>query len=639
MRKAHVEYNQVRASALLMQKIARKRKARKDFNAVLSAISTAQKMWRGKVGRREAKSLWDECTFATIMIQSKFRVKVARMRARKIRDAAVRIQSVQRGRLARRDWEEIRAGALRMLSDDLMEIVFSNLIAKDLGSARLVWKSWNKVAKSENLWQQLSTAHFGEDLACAASQADGWRAPCVSMGRLNQIRWMKPEGSQGALALPLPPMPCSRQGHTLTAVSATEAVLLFGKDGPGTQGEAAMDSGSHYMYALSTTGGGPGCQMGWDELKIDAAGDWRWQATETPPARWGHTATMIEPGLIAVFGGFGEDDVMDDVWLLQIGPTRKASEAAAVIDGVVQPTQLQGRWIKPEVKGAPPSARAFHSATMVSGVGVVVFGGLSAAGRAHRDTFVLTNLGKGNIQNSPWRVQWKKLGSCRWARAGHAAALHPKRGLFFVGGMTRTRDGKDVFRTDACMLRIGAWQRHGACLTWMYSEDGVNLPARRCTSHTMVGHRLLMYGGCEGQQSVGGLLEDKQRLCHDLLAVDLNVCFRLMHAEKTEEERQKAQAAATPEPEPGEVCLYHIVHMAGIDQGESVLECPDSDSEDEEGIEGEAAVHTLTHGGAGGVESAGFAQVGSYFVICGGTTQASYSTLSTMDTLSSVLLV
>jgi len=27
----------------------------------------------------------------------------------------------------------------------------------------------------------------------------------------------------------------------------------------------------------------------------------------------------VEPGLVVVFGGFGAEEVMDDVWLLQIG--------------------------------------------------------------------------------------------------------------------------------------------------------------------------------------------------------------------------------------------------------------------------------------------------------------------------------
>ena len=183
--------------------------------------------------------------------------------------------------------------------------------------------------------------------------------------------------------------------------------------------------------------------------------------------------------------------------------------------------------------GERPSARAFHTATLVPGVGVVVFGGLSFDGHAHRDAFVLTVLPKDET-NGSWTLQWKQLGSCRWPRAGHVAAYQPSRvscrhsappalsanlptaafgsiqGLFFVGGMMRSRAGEDIFRTDGCMLRIGAWQRPSAGLSWMYTDETVRLPPRRCMAGALVGQRLLLHGGCEGQPK-SQLLDEKQR--------------------------------------------------------------------------------------------------------------------------------
>lgn len=639
MRRAHVEYRSMRTTALLLQ--SRKRRARKQFS--VRHFLAAQRMWRDSLDRRKFKSLWDECTLATVMIQSKFRVKVARMRFTKIRNAAVRIQSMQRGRLVRRDYEEIKQGALRMLPNDLMEIVFSFLSARSLSKARLVWKPWNKVAAAESLWRQASILHYGEQLACATSTTNGWRAPCVTMGLLSKIQWLD-MGQPLPGRHSLPPMPCSRQGHSMTAVSSTEAVLLFGKDGPGTQGDMAMHSTSHYIL---TARSGTDCQMRWNELKIDAAGDWRWQVTEMtpalcPPARWGHTATLISPGLIVVFGGFGEDYVMDDVWLLQVGPTQSDHE---IID-LSQPSGMTGRWIKPQVKGSRPSARAFHSATMVPGVGIVLFGGLNATGRAHRDAFVLTVLPNDDAQNAPWRVHWKTADSCRWPRAGHTAVFHPKRGLFFVGGMTRTREGKDVFRSDACMLRVGAWQLLGARMKWMYS-DSIRLPARRCMASTLIGSRLMLFGGCESQhcahqqKQTSQLLEDKQRLCNDILVVDLNVCFRSMKSPASlEEQQQRATATLPPQEETAaeteNLCLYHRVHPATPQQGKSWLEDPTNvfPVEGEEAQDQQVARTQCVHGGVGGVESAGFAQIGAHFVICGGTTQTKYATLGTLNALS-----
>lgn len=83
-------------------------------------------------------------------------------------------------------------------------------------------------------------------------------------------------------------------------------------------------------------------------------------------------------------------------------------------------------------------------------------------------------------------------------------------GLFFVGGMMRSRAGEDIFRTDGCMLRIGAWQRPSAGLTWMYTDETVRLPPRRCMAGALVGQRLLLHGGCEGQPK-SQLLDEKQR--------------------------------------------------------------------------------------------------------------------------------
>jgi hypothetical protein len=57
----------------------------------------------------------------------------------------------------------------------------------------------------------------------------------------------------------------------------------------------------------------------------------------------------------------------------------------------------------------------------------------------------------------------------------------------------RSRGGEDIFRNDGCMLRIGS----GARPAWSYTTT-LMLPPRRCMGCTVVGNRMLMYGGCEG---------------------------------------------------------------------------------------------------------------------------------------------
>ena len=104
------------------------------------------------------------------------------------------------------------------------------------------------------------------------------------------------------------------------------------------------------------------------------------------------------------------------------------------------------------------------------------------------------------------------------------------------------------------------------------------------------------------------------------MAVDLNAIYRLMRPEWAENE---------PEPLPSEACSYRAIRVG--ESGGSVLAEPDGSREE--------GPHPLAHGGAGGVEGAGCALLGTRLVICGGTTQQGYSTLATIGRLSAINVV
>ena len=81
-------------------------------------------------------------------------------------------------------------------------------------------------------------------------------------------------------------------------------------------------------------------------------------------------------GSVLVFGGFGDYDVMNDLWILQFGEPaapRPAGGAAAGAAGTTEDDWQDlleidagtARWVRPDVEGEPPSARSFHSVTMV----------------------------------------------------------------------------------------------------------------------------------------------------------------------------------------------------------------------------------------------------------------------------------
>ena len=109
----------------------------------------------------------------------------------------------------------------------------------------------------------------------------------------------------------------------------------------------------------------------------------------------------------------------------------------------------------------------------------------------------------------------------------------------------------------------------------------------------------------------------RRRLCHDIVAVDLNAIYRLMRPEWAENE---------PEPLPSEACSYRAIRVG--ESGGSVLAEPDGSREE--------GPRPLAHGGAGGVEGAGCALLGTRLVVCGGTTQQGYSTLATIGRLSAI---
>ena len=104
------------------------------------------------------------------------------------------------------------------------------------------------------------------------------------------------------------------------------------------------------------------------------------------------------------------------------------------------------------------------------------------------------------------------------------------------------------------------------------------------------------------------------------MAVDLNAIYRLMRPEWAENE---------PEPLPSEACSYRAIRVG--ESGGSVLAEPDGSREE--------GPHPLAHGGAGGVEGAGCALLGTRLVVCGGTTQQGYSTLATIGRLSAINVV
>ncbi|XP_048498961.1 protein GLUTELIN PRECURSOR ACCUMULATION 3 isoform X2 [Beta vulgaris subsp. vulgaris] len=161
------------------------------------------------------------------------------------------------------------------------------------------------------------------------------------------------------------------------------------------------------VYVLDTI------SLEWTELSISGT---------VPPARCGHTATMVEKRLL-VYGGRGSTGIVGDFWALK---------------GLIEEENETPGWTQLKLPGQAPSSRCGHSVTS-RGHYLLLFGGHGTGGWLSRydiyynDCVILDRVS----------VQWKRLptsNECPPARAYHSLTLIGSRYLLF-GGF----DGKSTF--------------------------------------------------------------------------------------------------------------------------------------------------------------------------------------------------
>eukprot|EP00742_Colponemidia_sp_Colp-10_P012378 GILJ01013893.1.p1 GENE.GILJ01013893.1~~GILJ01013893.1.p1 ORF type:complete len:606 (+),score=74.32 GILJ01013893.1:2-1819(+) len=201
-------------------------------------------------------------------------------------------------------------------------------------------------------------------------------------------------------------------------------------------------------------------------IKISTAvvtATWSWSPKlvrgEAPPARWGHSATLVD-GRLLVYGGYNETnktlndlfvlDIENGVWHCQINgendprawhsATYVPSKRSLLVFGGEKETETGETdalkqlmvldcelmlWYPPVVNGAGPSARAGHSATLIDHE-LILFGG--CAGRKWLNDVHVLDLE---------RWSWSKpsiSGKAPFARSYHTSSILPNQRILFVGG-------------------------------------------------------------------------------------------------------------------------------------------------------------------------------------------------------------
>lgn len=137
--------------------------------------------------------------------------------------------------------------------------------------------------------------------------------------------------------------------------------------------------------------------MAWEKLQPTGV---------SPPARCGHTATLID-AKIFVYGGTANEPTapLDDVFALNISACRLAAAVVArlrtharararfLTDGGAgaQPFLADSiAWSKPRVVGITPPARSFHTANAFADT-LLVFGGRNAKAEPLNDVWVFNS--------------------------------------------------------------------------------------------------------------------------------------------------------------------------------------------------------------------------------------------------------
>ncbi|KAJ3683454.1 hypothetical protein LUZ60_013681 [Juncus effusus] len=194
-------------------------------------------------------------------------------------------------------------------------------------------------------------------------------------------------------------LPSPREFAAVSAIGTRKVVMYGGWDGKKWLSD---------VYVMDTM------SLEWTELSITGS---------VPPARCGHSATMVEKRLLVFGGRGGSGAIMGDLWALK---------------GLIEEENETPGWTQLRLPGQPPAARCGHTITS-GGHYLLLFGGHGFGGWLSRydiyynDCVILDRVS----------AQWKKMSTNNEPpppRAYHSLTCINNRFLLF-GGF----DGKTTF--------------------------------------------------------------------------------------------------------------------------------------------------------------------------------------------------
>lgn len=344
-------------------------------------------------------------------------------------------------------------GIFQLSDEVLSQKIFSRLTPRDIASVGSVCKRLYQVTQNEDLWKMVCQNAWGSETTRVLETVHGarrlgWGRLARELITLEAVAWRKLTVG-GAVE----PSRCN-----FSACAVGNRLVLFGGEGMNMQ---PMND----TFVLDLNARNPE----WRHVKVSSP----------PPGRWGHTLSCLNGSCLVVFGGCGQQGLLNDVFVLDLDAQHPTWHEISSL--------------------APPLPRSWHSSCTVDGTKLVVSGGCADSGVLLSDTFLLDL----TMEKPIWReipVTWTPP-----CRLGHTLSVYSGRKILMFGGLAKSGPlrlrSSDVFTLDLsedepCWRCITGSGMPGAG-----NPAGIAPPPR--LDHVAVslpGGRILIFGG-----SVAGL--------------------------------------------------------------------------------------------------------------------------------------
>ena len=225
--------------------------------------------------------------------------------------------------------------------------------------------------------------------------------------------------------------PSGRFGHTCTVIS--DSLVLFG--GIDDNGNRHNDTWIGHLACTALAK----IKLTWKLLDVGSV---------KPPARGAHASCTYGARKIIIHGGIGrEGRRLSDLWVL-----------------VLESGLGSGQWQRVNTPKPSPAARSGHSLTPAGESNMVLFGGRGAGYEALDDVWRLDMGGEGNGEwVQVGGLDWSTLTPRGWwplARAGHSASLMVGGKVLIYGGEDSQRRRKnDLWLLDVKKSEKKMWKR------------------------------------------------------------------------------------------------------------------------------------------------------------------------------------